>query len=223
MHDADHVADGKGLELVVCHQERGGARGFQNAAHLVGQAFAQVHVQVGKRLVEQQEPWLRGQGARQGHALLLPAREFVGVARLHALQAHQGQDLVHPCGARGARQVFNAKTHVAPDVEVGEEGVVLEDHADAALFCRDVVVGAADHFFAQHHLPAAGSLQARHRTQQGGFAAARWADEHPNVAGFQPQTHAIDGRALGAGVAHAEVGEVQEHGLIVDKYNSHLA
>ena len=119
--------------------------------------------------------------------------------------------------------MFNAETHVAADVEVGEEGVVLEDHADAALLGRDMVVGAADHFFAQHDLTAAGSLQARHRTKQGGFATARWADEHPNVAGFQTQTHAIDGRAFGAGVAHAEVGQVQEHGLIVDKYNSHLA
>ena len=147
----------------------------------------------------------------------------MGVAVFHALEAHQGQDLGHPCDASGVWQVFNAKTHVATDVEVGEEGVVLEDHADATLLSRDMVVCAADHLFVQHHLSAADALQARHGAQQGGFAAARWADEHPNFSSFQPQTHAIDGRAFAAGVAHTELRQVQEHGLIVDKYNSHLA
>ena len=119
--------------------------------------------------------------------------------------------------------MFNAKAHVAADVEVGEEGVVLEDHTDAALLSRDMVLCAADHRFVQHHLSAAGVLQTRHGAQQSGFATARGADEHANVARLQTQTHAIDGRTFGAGVTHAEVGQVQEHGLIVDKYNSHLA
>ena len=39
VHYADHIANGKGLELVVRHEQGGGPRGFQNAAHLVRQPF----------------------------------------------------------------------------------------------------------------------------------------------------------------------------------------
>ena len=80
VHDADHIADRKGFELVVCDEQGGGLGGFEDVAHLVGQALAQVDVQVGKRLVQQQQVGLGGQGSGQRHALLLTTREFVRVA-----------------------------------------------------------------------------------------------------------------------------------------------
>jgi len=66
VHDADLVADGKRLQLVVRDEQRRGTRAFQNAAQLVRQPLAQIDVEVGKRLVQQQQARRRRhRGARQ--------------------------------------------------------------------------------------------------------------------------------------------------------------
>jgi hypothetical protein len=74
MHHADHVADGKGLQLVVRDEECSGAGGLEDAAHLVRQALAQVHVEIGKGFVQQQQARARRERTSERHALLLPAR-----------------------------------------------------------------------------------------------------------------------------------------------------
>ena len=70
---ADHVADGKCLQLVVRDEQGRGACGLEDAAHLMRQALAQVHVEVGKRLVQQHQLRAGRQRAGQRHALLLAA------------------------------------------------------------------------------------------------------------------------------------------------------
>mgnify|MGYP006172936517 CR=1 FL=1 len=62
-----------------------------------------------------------------------------------AFEADQGQHLGHAPCALGFGQVLNAKAHIAPDIHVGEERVVLEHHADAALLGRHRVTRLADH------------------------------------------------------------------------------
>jgi hypothetical protein len=61
----------------------------------------------------------RRQGARQGHALLLAARELCGVAVLAAFQAHQLQHLGHAGSLFGARQLVDAEGHIAPTTGAG--------------------------------------------------------------------------------------------------------
>ena len=73
VHDPDDIANGKGLELVVRDEERGRAGCLEDGAQLMGQALAQLHVEVGKRLVEQQQLRLGRQRPRQRHPLLLAA------------------------------------------------------------------------------------------------------------------------------------------------------
>ena len=68
---------------------------FRIAAHLLRQAFAQVDVQAGEGLVQQQQARLRRQRARQRHALLLAARQLVRRAPGGVRQAHQVQHLLH--------------------------------------------------------------------------------------------------------------------------------
>ena len=60
---ADLVGHREGLVLVVRHQDRRRAARLDDVAHLVRQALAQVDVEVGERLVEQQELG-RGASAR---------------------------------------------------------------------------------------------------------------------------------------------------------------
>ena len=89
VHHTDGVADGEGLQLVVGHKQGGGLRRLEDAAHLVGQALAQVDVEVGKRLVQQHELGARRQRPGQGHTLLLAARKLVRKTVFAAFQSHQ--------------------------------------------------------------------------------------------------------------------------------------
>ena len=65
------------------------AKAQQHVSQLQLQRVAQVPVQGGEGLVQQQEPGLVDQDARQGHPLLLPAGELVGLVQFQALQLHQ--------------------------------------------------------------------------------------------------------------------------------------
>ncbi len=60
-------------------------------------------------------------------------------------------------------------------------------------------------------LPAASSLQAGHRAQHGRLAATRRADQHADLPGLQAERHRLDRRPAPAGVAHADLVELQEH------------
>ena len=53
LEHADVVADSEGFFLIVCHQNRTGATGFQNVPYLVAQLAPQLTVQVRERLIKQ--------------------------------------------------------------------------------------------------------------------------------------------------------------------------
>ena len=205
MHHANGVANGKGLQLVMGNKQGGGLRGFQNSADLVRQALAQVDVQVRKRLVEQQQARLGGERAGQGHTLLLTARQLMRKTVLLPRQAHQRQHLGHAGSALHLGQVVNAKTHIAPDAQMRKQRVVLKHHANLAVFGRQIKRAAADHLTTQPDGALAHRLQPRYRAQQRGLAAARWANQHPNVARMQAKRHAAHGGGAATGIRHAEL------------------
>src|SRR5439155_11181801 len=80
IHDRDQVGRGHGLGLVVGDVDGGVAIFIMQATDFEPHLLAQIGVEVGERLVEQQGLRLDDQRARQRHALLLPAREFAGIA-----------------------------------------------------------------------------------------------------------------------------------------------
>jgi hypothetical protein len=63
-HDADFVGHGKGLVLVMGHQDGGRVLTLEDLAHFQRQALAQIDVEIGKWLVEQDQSWGRGASAR---------------------------------------------------------------------------------------------------------------------------------------------------------------
>ncbi len=91
IHDDDAVGDGQGFLLVVGDVDHGQAQRLLEGADLLAHVAAQLGVQVGQRLVEQQHLRLQHDGAGHRHALLLAAGEFAGQARLVAGEADQGQ------------------------------------------------------------------------------------------------------------------------------------
>ncbi len=74
VHHTDDVGGGHRLGLVVGDVDRGVAEGVVQPAHLEAHLLAQVGVEVGQRLVEQERLRLDDQRAGQRHALLLAAR-----------------------------------------------------------------------------------------------------------------------------------------------------
>ncbi len=122
VHHRQPVGHGEGLGLVVGDVDGGHAHALQDGAHVHHQPFAQRPVERAHRLIEHQQPRPGGQGAGQGHALLLAAGELADGPRLEAGQIDKGQHLRHPRGDLRRRPVAHAQPegHVLADVLVRE-------------------------------------------------------------------------------------------------------
>ena len=187
---ADLVADGEGFFLVVGDQDGAGAARLEDVAHFAAQAAAQLHVQVGEGLVEQQQARLRRQGAGQRDTLLLAAGEFVRVALAQVAELDQIEQLAGDALALGV--LADAEGDVLRHGQVREQRVVLEDHADAPRFRRLGEAGAGDHFARQADLALADRLETGDGAQGGGLAAAGGAEQATDVAGVQVQVELLN-------------------------------
>ena len=119
MGDIDHGA----TELLV--------QALDLDAHVV----AQLRIEVGKRLIEEIEDRITHDGAADGHALALAARQLAREA---------GQQMAYPQHFGSARHTLlhfrlrhlaraQPEGHVVLHVEIGVERVVLEHHGDVAV------------------------------------------------------------------------------------------
>src|SRR5204863_2037625 len=102
---------------------------------------AELGVEIGERLVEEEERRLAHDRARERDPLALASRELAGLAREQVPDPEQARgplDLLLPLG-RGHPLGLERKRDVSEDGEVRVEGVALEDHRDPALTRRQVV------------------------------------------------------------------------------------
>ena len=135
LQHADAVGQGHGLGLVVRHVDDGGAEALVQALDLGAHLVAQLGIEVGQRLVEQEHlaagaRW-RGRWPRAG-ADRPRARAACAASRCSMLQqrrhfAHALLDL----GLGGLAQA-QAEGHVLEQALVRVERVVLEHHGDVA-------------------------------------------------------------------------------------------
>jgi hypothetical protein len=193
-HD-DLVGHGHGLDLVVGDVDHGGLEPGMQVADLGAHRHAQLGVQVGQRLVEQEQLGFAHDGTADRHPLALAARELRGLALQQFAQAqqrggggHLGLDL-----RLGHPDVLQAEGHVVVHRHVRVQRIRLEHHRAAAVRRRHGV----------HALPVdadlAGGrrLQAGDHPQQRRLAAARGADEDHELT-----------------VVHRQVDAVQDGGLV---------
>src|SRR5215475_8768727 len=87
-HDA--VAHGHGLNLVMCDIDRRRTYAAVEPLQLLARSQTQLRVEVGERLIQEEDGRLADNGARQSHALALAAREFARLALQQSSDAEQG-------------------------------------------------------------------------------------------------------------------------------------
>jgi len=181
-HHCYAVAQRHRLDLVVRHVKRGDGEPVEEAANLDAGLRAELGIQVGQRLVEQEQLGIAHQRAGDGEALLLAAgeRARLAVEQLTEAEAH---DLRGDADALLGLSVGRAahleeETEVAAALEVGIERVVLEDHADVAILHRHL----AHVLFTVVDFAGVAGVQPRDDAQQGALAAAGRSDYGQRLA-----------------------------------------
>ena len=158
-------------------------------------------------LVGQDQRRIADQRPGDGDALLLAARQLVGLAAQLVAQAHLFQHRLGagPALAAGHPRVDQGHLHVAHQVQFGQKVVLLEHKAQHLVADGGKLVAA--HLA---HIPAfqligagGGHVQAADDVHAGGLARARLAHDGHELAGFDPHGDMV--QRLDDGVAHVIV------------------
>ena len=123
VHHHDAVGHRQRLLLVVGDVDGGDAERLLDGADLLAQRHADLGVERRERLVEEQELGLRGERARQRHALLLAAGELEGIAAAVLRQLDEPQHLGDArvaLGARATPATFSPKATFSATVRFGK-------------------------------------------------------------------------------------------------------
>ena len=191
------------------HVDGGDAQLLLELADLGADLDADLRVEIGQRLVQQQDVGVQNQRPRQGHALLLPSRELPGVAVLEAHQVHLAEPLGEPGGDLPGGELAELETvgDVGGRRHVGPERVVLEDHADIAVVGGQPV----HHPVAEADLAGIGLREAGQQPEQRGLPAPRGTEQREQLAVGHDEIGMVDG---GDGAeALDEPGDDDLHGL----------
>ena len=171
------------------------------------QTFAQSAVELAERLVQHQQTGRGRQRAGQRDALLLTAGQRGDRPLPGVRQPHQLQQLTHPARLFTARGAPHAQPerHVACDVALREELVVLEHQAEpASVRGHPGLVGSCE-----QHPPAVGGLEARDDPQQCRLAAAAGPEQAHRLVLGDLQVDPVERGALSEPYAHTV--ELQHH------------
>jgi hypothetical protein len=113
----------------------------------------------------------------------------MGEALAEVLQVHQLQQFGdHPLFLR---VLANTEGDVVGHAEVWKQRVVLEHHADPTFLRGQCETGAGDDFARQADLTFVYRLKAGNRSQGGGLAATRGAQQATDVTGVEVQVKVL--------------------------------
>ena len=183
LHHDDAV--GKAIDLVPVVRDEDGrlAELAQRLVQLPLEAEAQMLVERGKRLVQQQDLRVGDEDTRQRDALLLAAGQLRGIVpgqrlELEALHQPFGQRLALGFIALAPR----ARADVLCDRHVREQGVILEHQARPPLLRRevDVLFGVKERHTVDDDAAPVGPLDARDALERHALAAAGRAEQREN-------------------------------------------
>ncbi len=129
---------GHGLDLVMSHIDHGGAEILVKLHDLHAHVDAQRGIEIRKRFIEKEALGLAHDGAADGNALALTARELARLAVEIFGEVQRGGSLRHFGLDLGLRHAchLEAEADIVPDTHVRIERVRLEHHRKAALRWR---------------------------------------------------------------------------------------
>ncbi len=175
VHDGDAVGHDQGFFLVVGDEDEGYADAVLEALELDLHRPAELGIQGGEGFVEEEDFRSADQGAGEGDALLLAAGELGRFACFKTREGDEVDGFGDAAGAFGFGDLLHLKAEgdVVGDIQVGKEGIALEDLVDVAFVGwegGDVVVVEED-------LAGGGVFEAGDEAEEGCFAAAGGAEE----------------------------------------------
>ncbi len=191
IHDHHAVGQGHRLDLIMGHVDRRRADFLVHLLDLGAHLHAQLGVEIGQRLVEQEHLGIAHDGAPHGDTLALAAGELLGLA---VEQLGDVEDLRRMLDALVDLRLWRllqlqAERHVLVDVHVRIERVVLEHHGDVPVLGRHVVDDvAADRDVATRDL-----LEAGDHAERRALAAAGRPDQHDELLVGDVEIDAADG------------------------------
>src|SRR5580700_4947466 len=205
VHDQDPIAHRQRLVLVVGHEDRGQPEGVLQLLEPVTSSFAQLGVEIGERLVEQQHRRGGRDGAGQRDPLLLAAGQLVRVAPGQRAELDQRQDLRDASPGGGLAHLADAqrKRYVLRDGHVRPDGVGLEYDPEVALLGRQVHAAVDERVVSAGDEPLVWGLETGDAHQRGGLAAAGGSQQRDELLVLHGEADVVED--LGAGERLAQV------------------
>ena len=175
LHDHDTVTEGHGLGLVMSDVDERALDLVAQLDELGTHLVTQLGVQVGQRLVHQEDLRITHDGAADGDALTLTAGESL---RLTVEVLGNTQDLGSGANLTvdlvlGDLLELERKRHVLVHRHIGVQSIALEHHGDVAVLGSDVV----DALAIDEHIARGDVLQAGDHAHRRGLTTARRANE----------------------------------------------
>ena len=204
-HHRHVVGERERLGLVVGDIDEGDAGAALQLLELGAHALAQLGVEIGQRLVEQQDRRLDHQRAGERDALLLAAGQLVRVAALEPGEIDQRQRLLDLPARRGRRNLAQLEPEhdVLEHVLVRPHRVVLEHHAHAARLRRHHRGGRRQRPAVDLDRALVGRDVAGDQAQGRGLAAARGAEQGDERIVLDVEIEIVDRRDVGFAGAEA--------------------
>ena len=179
-----HVDDGR-VEILVEPLDFG--------SHL----HAQLGIEVGQRLVHQEDGRIADKGAAQRDTLLLAARQLSGLALEKVGDVEHARRVAHLLVDFGRRQPAHLQREgeVLVNRLVGIERVVLEHHRDVPVLGIEII----DHAVADDDVAAGNRNEPGDQIEGRRLAASRRADQGDELSVVDGQRYVVDGieRAVG--------------------------
>ncbi len=211
IHHRDAVRHGERFALVVGDVDEGDADPLLDGAQLGAHVLAQLEVERGERLVEQQHGGLDRQRPGDGDALLLAAGELAHLLGAVLGERHLDQQVLHLLVALVARHAAypQAVADIVGHAHHREQSEVLEDQRGRPLVGADALhVRAADPHRAAGRLDEAGN-----GAQQRGLAAAGRAEEGEELARFDGEVGVLHRDEVAEGDVDALKLDGSGHGV----------
>ena len=178
-HD-DPVGHGHGFDLVVGHIDGGHAKAALERADLDAHLVAQFGIEVGKRLIEQEQFRIAHDGAAHGDTLPLTTGQLAwATVQIVREIEHLGRVNHLLLDLRlWKTTIFQPIAHISGNRHMRVKGIILEHHGDVALGWFDII----DDPLTDGDRAAGDVLKAGNHPEQGGFATTGRTNEDNEFA-----------------------------------------